>query len=158
MTAKPRTSKARAAKIPDSPEAWLAQLPAERARELAVVRAAIRNRLPAGYEEVTLKGMIVFRVPKARYADTYNGQALWLAALAAPKSYLTLHLLPVYGSPILLASLKAGFEAVGKRLKMGKGCINFQRADDLALDTIGEIIAAMPVAKWVAFAESVRRR
>lgn len=137
---------------------FLRSLPPERAAQLTKVRDVVLKHLPAGYEEVVLKGMIVFQVPAARYSSTYNGRPLWLAALAAPKSYLTLHLLPIYGSPELLKRLEDGFRAARKPLRMGKGCINFERADDLALDTIGEIVAAMPVDRWVAIAERARRR
>jgi hypothetical protein len=41
---------------------------------------------------------------------------------------------------------------------MGKACIHFQRADDLALDVIGDIVAAVPVEKWVELAKAARRR
>jgi len=147
-----------AARAGMTPSAWLAQLPGARAQQMARVRAAIKRRLPRGYEEVVQGGMLVYQVPRTRYADTYNGRPLWLAALAAPKSYLTLHLMPVYSNPGLLAALEAGFRAAGKRLQIGKACIHFQRADDLALDAIGDVIAAMPVAAWVAVAETARRR
>jgi hypothetical protein len=36
--------------------------------------------------------------------------------------------------------------------------VNFKTADDLALDCISEIVAGMPVAKWVEIARSARRR
>jgi hypothetical protein len=143
---------------PASPEALLATLPSDRAAELARVREVIREHLPAGYEEVVQRDMIVYQVPKARYPDTYNGHPLWYAALAAPKSYLTLHLMPVYSSPALLQKLEAGFRAAGKRLDIGKACIHFRKADDLALDAIAMIVAALPVDDWVALARAARQR
>jgi hypothetical protein len=82
---------------------------------------------------------------------------LWLAAIGAPKTTLTLHLMPVYGSPVLLKRLQDGFRAAGKRLDMGKACIHFTHADDLALECISEIVASMPVAKWVEIARSARK-
>jgi hypothetical protein len=122
------------------------------------VRKVVRDNLPKGYEEVAVKGMIVYQVPLERYADTYNGQASWYAALAAQKNYLTLHLMGVYGSKPLAEKLAAGFKAAGKKLDMGKACIRFQAADDLALDVIGDIVAAVPVDKWVDAAKAARRR
>jgi hypothetical protein len=41
---------------------------------------------------------------------------------------------------------------------MGKACVRFKRADDLALDVVGEIVAAMPLDRWVAVAKAARRR
>ena len=102
--------------------------------------------------------MIVYQVPAARVPKVYHGRPLWYAALAAPKSYLTLHLMPVYASPPLLARLKAGFKAAGKRLDIGQACIRYQRAEDLALDTIGEVVASLPLEKWIAVAAAAWKR
>lgn len=137
---------------------FLAGLPSDRRKELARVRTTIRKNLPAGYQEVVRGQMIAYEVPLAKYPDTYNGQALWFAALAAPKSYLTLHLMPVYGSPELLRRLTDGFRDAGKKLHIGKACIRFKTADDLALEVIGEIVASVPLARWVQIAEWARRR
>lgn len=102
--------------------------------------------------------MIVYEVPLAIHADTYNGNPLCYAALAAPKSYLTLHLMPVYGSGELMRQLQHGFRDAGKPLDMGKACIHFRTADDLALDVIGRIIASVPLPRWVEIAQAGRRR
>jgi hypothetical protein len=137
---------------------FLADLAPERRREIERVRSAIRVHLPAGYEEVVSKNMLVYQVPLERYADTYNGHPLWYVALASEKSYLSLHLMPVYGDKVLAARLEAGFQAAGKKLKMGKACIRFTVANDLALDVVGEIIEAIPVDRWVQIARSARKR
>ena len=136
---------------------FLLALPPERAAQMKRVRAAIRRALPKGYEEAVSGALITYQVPLATYPDTYNKQPLWLAALGAPKTTLTLHLMPVYASPALLGRLQDGFRAAGKRLDMGKACIHFKTADDLALDCISEIVAGMPVEKWVDIARSARR-
>lgn len=137
---------------------FLAQLPPDRRKEIQRVRDVVRKHLPAGYVETLTKGMIVYEVPLERYAETYNGHALWYAALASQKAYLTLHLMPVYGSAPLAQRLRDGFEAAGKRLDMGKACIRFKRADDLALDAIAEVVASVPVDRFIAHAEAAWRR
>ena len=63
-----------------------------------------------------------------------------------------------YGSPTLTKQLQDGFKRAGKRLDMGKACIRFQRADDLALEAIGDVIASTPMLRYVAYAEAVRQR
>jgi len=131
---------------------FLAGLPADRRRELSRVRAVVRKHLPAGYEEVVEGSMIVYRVPPARIPATARRPSLWYVALASPKSYLTLHLMPVYASPSLLAQLRDGFAAAGKRLEMGKACIHYRRADDLALDAIGAVVASVSMDRWIATA------
>jgi hypothetical protein len=146
------------AKSRSSVDSLLAQLSPERAAELSRVREVVRRRLPTGYEEAISQSMIVYQVPLARYPNTYNKQPLWYVALAAPASYLSLHLMPIYGSKKLAESLRAGFAAEGKRLNVGKACIRFQKADDLALTTIGDIVAKFSVDQWVEIAEAARRR
>jgi hypothetical protein len=145
-------------KNPTTVVAYVAQLPAARRKELERVRRVVRKHLPAGYEETLTRGMIVYQVPLARYPDTYNGHPLWYAALASQKSCLTLHLMPVYGSAPLAEKLRDGFKAAGKKLDMGKACIRFQTADDLALDTIADVVASTPLERFVAIAQAARRR
>jgi len=122
------------------------------------VREELRRHLPAGYEEVISKNMLVYQVPLERYPDTYNGRPLWYVALASEKSYLSLHLMPVYGDKGLARRLADGFQAAGKKLDMGKACIHFKTADDLALDVVGQIVAAIPPDRWVQIAQDARRR
>jgi len=139
-------------------KAFFDDLPLSRAKEIRRVRDVVRAHLPAGYQEAARSRMLVYEVPLALYADTYNGQPLWYAALAAPKTALSLHLMPVYSSAKLLARLKEGFQAADKKLRMGKACIHFQSADELALDVIGEIVAAVPPARWVEIARAASKR
>lgn len=137
---------------------FLAALPQDRRADVDQVRSVIRRHLPKGYEEVVSKSMLVYQVPFDLYSDTYNGQPLWYAALASEKSYLSLHLMPIYGDKTLAQRLDEGFRAAGKKLNRGKACIRFTRADDLALDVIGEIVEAVPLDRWVEIARSARRR
>lgn len=138
--------------------AYLAGLPADRRAELARVRRVIRKHLPKGYKEAMGWDMIMYSVPLTVYPDTYNGHPLCLAALAAHKNYSSLYFMSVYGSKALLAELKAGFRKAGKKLDMGKSCIRFKHAEDLDLDTIGKLIARVPVSKYVEIAKAARRR
>jgi hypothetical protein len=50
----------------------------------------------------------------------------------------------VNGDPAQEADLRAAFTRAGKRLDIGKSCLRFKRADDLPLDAIGRLIAAVP--------------
>ncbi len=136
---------------------FLALLAPDRRREVERVRAEIRRHLPTGYEEVISKNMLVYQVPLDKYSDTYNGHPLWYVALASAKSYLSLHLMPVYSDAALNGRLVDGFKAAGKKLDMGKACVRFQTASDLALDTIGEIVGSIPMDRWITVAQDARR-
>src|SRR5689334_13046321 len=129
---------------------YLAALPPERRAALAKVRAVIRKNLPAGYREGVLWGMLGYAIPLERFPDTYNGQPLVIAGLAAQKNYLALYLMGVYGSPELLARFRQAFAKAGKKLDMGKSCVRFQSPDDLALDAVADVIRALPVDKYIA--------
>jgi hypothetical protein len=107
-TAKPRVAKPRAA------------APVDRDAEFARVRAVVQKHIPEGYQEQRRGKMIVWEVPLSVYPDTYNGHALWYAAMVPQKNYLTLHLMGAYGSPVLAKRIADGFKAAGKKLDMGK--------------------------------------
>jgi hypothetical protein len=138
--------------------AYLASLPEDRRKAISQVRTVIRKNLPAGYREVMCAGMITYEVPLKVYPDTYNGHALWYAAIGAQKNYLTLYLMNAYGTPALTKKLQDGFKAAGKKLDMGKACIRFQAAEDLALETVGEVVASTSLEQFVASAKSVRNQ
>jgi Domain of unknown function (DU1801) len=139
-------------------EEFLAQLPDERRAEIKRVRDIVRRNIPKGYEEAVTSRMLVYQVPLKRYPDTYNGHPLCYVALASQKNYLSLYLMPAYGDSTQARRLREGFKAAGKKLDMGKSCIRFKRADDLALDAIGEVVGSFPVDRWVEIAETARRR
>lgn len=141
-----------------TPDSYVANLPADRRAAVAAVRDVIRAHLPNGYEETIGSGMIVYAVSRARYSTTPNKEPLWYAALAAQKSYNSLYLMSAYGSKEHARRLRDAFEKSGKKLDMGKSCIRFQRADDLDLDVIGELIASVPVDKWIAIFEASRQK
>lgn len=141
-----------------TPEEYLAELPADRSASLSTVRAVIRKHLPKGYEEAVNWGMITYQVPVQRLPATYNKQPLCYVSLAAQKNYNALYLMSVYGDEAHAAKLRAAFEKSGKKLDMGKSCVRFRSADDLPLDTIGEIVASVPVEKWIEIYQASRRR
>jgi uncharacterized protein DUF1801 len=137
---------------------YLAELPAERRAVIAAVRKVIRRNLPKGYREVMNWGGIAYELPLKRYPNTYNGQPLCYAGLAAQKNYYALYLMGCYGDKRLAQELRDAFRQAGKKLDMGKACVRFKSVDRLPLDAIGRIIAAVPPDKYIAAYEKSRRR
>jgi hypothetical protein len=129
--------------------------PAERAA-ITPVRNVVRRNLPDGYREGVNYGMICYTIPLSRYSETYNGQALCYAALAAHKNFHTLYLMNVYGHPGTEKWFRERYKASGKKLDMGKSCVHFRHADDLPLDLIGEAIARTSVDDYIAYYEKAR--
>jgi hypothetical protein len=137
---------------------YLEWLPDDRRKEIAKVRSVIRKHLPKGYEEAITYGMIAYQIPKKTMPDTYNGQPLCYAALAAHKNFNTLYLMGAYGSERLRADLKKAFDKAGLKLDMGKSCVHFKTADDLPLPAIGKVIAAVSPATYMRVYEQSRAR
>jgi hypothetical protein len=138
--------------------AYLADLPPERRKVLAAVRSVIRKNLPRGYKELMGYGMICYSVPLTRYPDTYNGQPLCYAALAAQKNYYALYLMSIYGDTPRSKAFRAAFGKAGKKLDMGKSCVRFRALDDLPLDVIGREIASTSVDAFIASVERAHPR
>ena len=138
--------------------AYLDELPPERRAEIEKIRDVVNAALPAGYREGMGFGMIGWVIPVEDYPDTYNGQPLAYAGLAAQKHSNSLYLTCVYASAERTERLKAAWAATGRKLDMGKSCIRFKRADDLALDLIRLEIASTTPEQFIAMYEAVKKR
>jgi hypothetical protein len=119
---------------------YLERLPAERRAEIERVWDVVRAHVPQGYAEEIGEKFLSFKA-----GDD------WLVALANQKNYISLYLMPLYAFP----EMKAKFDAaVDGKLKCGKSCINFKRAEELPLEVIGEIVGGHEAEDY---AERVRR-
>jgi len=137
---------------------YLASLPDEKRAAIAAVRKVVKKNLPKGFVEGMQWGMISWYVPLARFPDTYNGEPLCLAGLAAQKSHNALYLMSVYGSPKLQKWFVDAYKKSGKKLDMGKSCLRFKSLDALPLDVIGETIAKVSLDDYLAGYEQVRAK
>lgn len=137
---------------------YLSALPADRRETIDAVRTTILDHLPAGYQERIEHGMLTYSIPLSRYPKTYNKKPLQYLALASQKNYLSLYLMGVYGDPGGETAFRERWAATGKKLDMGKSCVRFKQVDDLPLDLLGEVIAAVPVEKYIELYETARNR
>lgn len=137
-------------------EDYLNELPPERRRVVGAVRDVILSNLPAGYRETMAFGMIGYGIPLERYPDTYNGQPLGYAALAAQKNHYALYLNCAYQDPAELAWLESAWRDAGKQLDMGKSCVRFRSLEELPLDAVGRFIARTPPEAFIAQYEKAR--
>lgn len=121
-------------------EQYLANLPDARRAEVERVWGVVRESIPEGYaEEVGAKFL------------SFKAGDDWYVALANQKNYISLYLIPLYVFP----DIKAKFDAAAsKKLKCGKSCVNFLRAEELPLEVLGEIVGGTDAE---AFAEHVRQ-
>ena len=56
----------------DTPEEYIAQIPAERQGPMQALRQTLLDNLPDGFEECIRYGMIGYVVPHSRYPDGYH--------------------------------------------------------------------------------------
>ena len=129
---------------------YLKELPAERRAVVSAVRRVIRRHMPTGYREGMNYGMITWFIPLSVFPDTYNKQPLMYVGLAAQKNNYAVYLQGVYGDPGLEKWWTAAYKATGKKLDMGKSCVRFKSLEQLPLEVLGECIARVPVAAYLA--------
>lgn len=137
---------------------YLAELPEDRRAAISEVRDVVLRNLPAGYEERMSWGLIGYEIPLSRYPRTYNKQPLMYAALGSQKNYCAVYLMGVYGDGEQARRFKEAFAKAEKKLDMGKSCVRFRSADDLALDAVGEVIASTTPEQYIEIYERSRQK
>ncbi len=135
---------------------YLSEISEDRRGDVEAVRSLILENLPDGYVEIMRWGMITYEVPLETYPDTYNGKSLMFAALAAQKRHLALYLTNVAFVRGGEEAFKTKYLATGKKLDMGRSCLRFKHADNLATDVIAESINSMPVDEFLRRYEESR--
>jgi hypothetical protein len=139
-----------------TPAEYIAALPADRAKTIATMRAFVNQHIPRGYDECLAWGTLGWAIPLSRYPNTHNQQPILYVALSSQKNYCVLYLFGPSESASQLEQLKAAFKAAGKKLDMGKCCVNFESPDDLPLEAIGKLISAISSEKWIEMYEQSR--
>lgn len=107
---------------------YILKQPADRQAILADIHAIIidkDNTVTAAIEPMMGKEMIL-----------YKAQGMMKYGLSGVKNYMSLHCLPIYGSPVLYYKYKqllpdANFQ---------KGCINFLKADQMPLNMVKQLL------------------
>jgi hypothetical protein len=66
----------------------------------------------------------------------YKHRGMMKYALASVQKYMSLHVLPMYGSPVIYERYKA----LLPKAAFQKGCINFTGADEMPLEIVQQLI------------------
>lgn len=136
---------------------YLESLPEDRRQAITKVRAAMKKKLPKGYDETMQYGMISYVVPHKLYPAGYHcnpKEAVPFAALASQKNYISIYLMAVYAVPELQKWLLEACAKAGIKLDMGKSCLRFKKLEDIPLEIIGELLAKVPVEEFLKIYES----
>lgn len=129
--------------------AYLASLPEDRRADISTVRDMVLKSLPAGVEEMMSFGMIGYGIPLSRFPNTYNKQPLCFVYIAAQKNFNALYLMCSYMNPDVRTRLADGFRVAGKKFDMGKSCVRYQKASDLPMAVISELISSISPKRWL---------
>ncbi|MBP2473763.1 hypothetical protein JOF53_002635 [Crossiella equi] len=140
----------------NTPEQYLAELPAARREAVEAVRQVVLANLPDGYEEGMDFGMLSYHVPLSRYPKTYNGHPLGYVALASQKQYMSLYLSGLYCVPGAESEFRERFLATGRELDMGKSCVRFRKVEDLPLELVAEVVASTSPEEYIEVYERSR--
>jgi hypothetical protein len=142
-------------------DAYLKSLPDDRRAAIEAVRKVVLDNLDSDYEEGMLYGMIGYFVPHSVFPQGYHcdpTKPLCFAGLASQKNHMALYLMCVYGDEKHRKWFESAWKKTGKKLDMGKACLRFKKAEDLALDVIGEAIARVPARKYIERYQSILNR
>jgi hypothetical protein len=137
---------------------YIKALPEDRRAAISAVRKVILDHLPKGYEECMSYGMIGYVVPHSIYPAGYHCNPkipLPYAILGAQKNHLALHLMCVYGDKGIEEWFRKAWQAAGKKLDMGKGCVRLKKLEDVPLDVVGQVIARVSVKNYIERVEKM---
>ena len=145
-----------------TPEAYLAELPPEKAEPMQRLHDTILEHLPEGFEPVMSYGMIGYVVPHALYPDGYHckpEEPLPFMGLAAQSRHIGLYHMGIYADDDLLAWFQGEYaKQVPTKLDMGKSCIRFKNPKNIPYELVAELTRKMTPQDWIAKYESAVKR
>lgn len=138
-------------------DAYIAELPADRAETINKLRKIIRKHLPKGFVEQMGYGMMGWVVPHKLYPAGYHCDPklpLPFLGLASQKNSINLYHMGIYADPKLYDwFVKEYAKKVTGKLDMGKSCIRFKKPEQIPFDLIGELCTKMSPDDWIALYE-----
>ena len=127
-----------------TPEAYISAQPEERQAILASIHDIIINADESIVAEV---GTMM-----SKQMILYKDRQVFKYGLASVKDYMSLHLMPMYGSPVIYGK----YIKLLDKAKFQKGCINFKTADAMPLTIAKELIADCAPVDLIVMIEKMR--
>src|SRR5215471_4096278 len=107
---------------------YIKSQPSERQKLLSEIHDIIISKdktVTAVVEPMMRQDMIVYKAGIFKYG------------LASPKNYMSLHVLPIYGSKVLHEK----YQKLLSKASFQKGCINFKNEEEMPLEVVKQLIA-----------------
>ena len=146
----------------NTPEEYIAQVPENRKQAMALLRASVKEHLPAGFAETMQYGMIGYVVPHSIYPAGYHvtpKEPLPFMGIASQKNHVALYHMGLYAFPEVLNWFTAEYpKHVSTKLDMGKGCIRFKNVNTIPYGLIAELSGKISLEDYIAgYERSVKK-
>ena len=110
-------------------------------QEYITAQPADRQSILSGIHSVIVEGdktvIPVVKPMMGKQMIIYEDRSFMKYALAGVKNYMSLHVLPIYGSKVLFSKYQTLLPAA----KFKKGCINFNTAEEIPLEILAQLIS-----------------
>jgi len=143
-----------------TPAEYVRQLPEERKKPFAKLRATLRKNLPQGFKEEMSYNMIGYIVPFSLYPDGYhcdNSLPLPFINLASQKNYIALYHMGIYSDSNLNSWFTSEYKKyTGLTADMGKSCIRFKKLEAIPYDLVAQLATKITPQQWIRIYEKSR--
>ncbi len=138
----------------NTPEEYIAQVPENRKQAMELLRCAIKENLPSGFEETMQYGMIGYVVPHRIYPSGYHvtpKEPLPFISIASQKNHIAFYHMGLYASPDILNWFTAEYSRrVKTKLDIGKSCVRFKDVNAIPYDLVAELCGKIALADYIA--------
>lgn len=142
-----------------TPDEYIATLPADRQDAMNQLRKVIKKNFPKGFTEQMSYGMVGYVVPHSTYPNGYHCDPklpLPFLNIASQKNFIAVYHMGVYSDPKLLDWFVKEYPKHSKsKLDMGKSCIRFKKPAEIPFKLIGELVSKMTPQDWIETYESI---
>lgn len=141
---------------------YLNEITEDRKEAITLLRSAIIENLPPGFEEQMSYGMIGYVVPFSIYPAGYHCDSklpLPFMAFANQKNSINFYHMGIYADPELqkwFVEEYAKFSS--KKLDMGKSCFRFKKKEQIPFELIGELVKKIKIADWISTYERLYKK
>jgi len=143
----------------NTPDEYIAAIPAERQSVMNELRDVIKSNLPKGFSEEINYNMIGYVVPHDLYPGGYHCDPklpLPFMNIASQKNFIAVYHSGIYAQKELMDWFVAEYpKYVKTKLDMGKSCIRFKKIDQIPMQLIGELASKMTPQRWIEVYESI---
>ena len=140
-----------------TPEAYIAEMPADRQKAFSKLRSVIKKNLPKGFKESMGYGMIGYCVQHSKYPAGYHCDPklpLPFMSIASQKNFIAVYHMGVYALPELYKWFTAAHaKASPRKLDIGKSCMRYKKPEDIPFVLIGELASKITPDEWISYYE-----